>query len=34
MTATRLEIKSFVLKGGPQSGKSTILRELERVFGD
>lgn len=34
MTATRLEIKSFVLKGGPQSGKSTILRELERVLGD
>lgn len=33
MTGTRSQVKTFVLKGGPQSGKSTILRELERVFG-
>ena len=34
MQATQVRTKSFVLKGGPQSGKSTILRELERVFGE
>ncbi|MCC7543573.1 ATP-binding protein [bacterium] len=34
ITQVKTKTKTFVLKGGPQSGKSTILKRIEQVYGD